>query len=163
LRLLPAVALAAFLSAAPQTADAVDVKPQAGSDGMITTGPVPSTIRYAVLLESGSAAIKLEIQPRPDPDWTLRQALIDLNGHPPVHVSAIGYADRVGSGAANKQLSLKRAATVRRALIEAGVSASVITIAGRGESDQAVPTPDGVPELANRRVELIVDFYPPDQ
>jgi outer membrane protein OmpA-like peptidoglycan-associated protein len=160
---LPTTTLVAFLSAASQTADAEDVKPQAGSDGMTTTDPVPSTIRYAVLFESGSAAIKLEIQPRPNPDWTLRQALIDLNGHPPVHVSAIGYADRVGSDAANKQLSLKRAAAVRSALIEAGVSGSVISIEGRGESDQAVPTLDGAPESANRRVELIIDFYPPDQ
>jgi hypothetical protein len=53
-------------------------------------------------------------------------------------------------------LSLRRADAVRAALIVGGISPDAITVAGRGESEPAVPTPDGVKEQVNRRVEIIV-------
>jgi OmpA-OmpF porin, OOP family len=34
--------------------------------------------------------------------------------------------------------------------------AAAITVAGRGESEPAVPTPDGVKEQGSRRVEVIL-------
>ena len=40
-------------------------------------------------------------------------------------------------------LSLRRADSVRAALIAGGVAADAITVAGRGESEPAVPTADG--------------------
>jgi OOP family OmpA-OmpF porin len=46
---------------------------------------------------------------------------------------------------------------VRTALISEGIPAASITVAGRGESDSAVPTPDGVPESKNRRVLIIIE------
>jgi OOP family OmpA-OmpF porin len=71
-----------------------------------------------------------------------------------VGVSATGYTDRSGSEEYNLALSLQRADAVREALIAGGVSAESITTAGRGESENAVPTADGVREQANRRVEV---------
>jgi OOP family OmpA-OmpF porin len=53
-------------------------------------------------------------------------------------------------------LSLRRADSVREALIAGGADANAITVAGRGESEPAVPTPDGVKEQANRRVEIVL-------
>jgi OOP family OmpA-OmpF porin len=53
-------------------------------------------------------------------------------------------------------LSLRRADTVREALIAGGIDANTITVAGRGESEPAVPTADGVREQANRRVEIVI-------
>jgi OOP family OmpA-OmpF porin len=41
-------------------------------------------------------------------------------------------------------------------LIAGGVPAEAITVAGRGESELAVPTADNVKEQANRRVEIIL-------
>jgi len=73
-----------------------------------------------------------------------------------VNISATGHADRSGSESYNMALSLRRADAVRAALIAGGVSADAITVAGRGESEPAVPTPDGVKEPANRRVEIIL-------
>ena len=73
-----------------------------------------------------------------------------------VGVSATGHADRSGSEDYNLALSLRRADTVREALIAGGVGADAITTAGRGESENAVPTADGVKEQANRRVEVIL-------
>jgi len=73
-----------------------------------------------------------------------------------VNISATGHADRSGSESYNLALSLRRADAVRAALIAGGLSGDAITVAGRGESEPAVPTPDGVKEQANRRVEIIL-------
>ena len=45
---------------------------------------------------------------------------------------------------------------MRQALIDAGIPADAITTAWKGESENVVPTADGVKEQANRRAEIIV-------
>ena len=70
--------------------------------------------------------------------------------------SVTGHADRAGSEEYNSRLSLERASVVRDALVGLGYSASEISLAGRGESEPAVATADGVREQANRRVEIII-------
>jgi len=67
-----------------------------------------------------------------------------------------GHADRAGPEDYNMNLSLRRANAVREALVSLGVNPANVSIAGRGEAENAVPTADGVAEQANRRVELIV-------
>jgi OOP family OmpA-OmpF porin len=83
-------------------------------------------------------------------------AVATAEKHGIVEYSVTGHADRAGSEAYNLDLSLRRANAVRDALIERGVKAGGISVAGRGEAEPAVPTPDGVPEAANRRVEIIL-------
>jgi OOP family OmpA-OmpF porin len=73
-----------------------------------------------------------------------------------VHVTDTGHTDRAGTEEYNTALSLRRADSVRDALISGGIPADAITVAGRGESEPAVPTADGVRKQANRRVELIL-------
>jgi len=73
-----------------------------------------------------------------------------------VQFSVTGHADRAGPADYNQELSLRRAQSVRDALIAEGVSRANISIAARGESEPAVPTADGVREQANRRVEIVV-------
>jgi OmpA-OmpF porin, OOP family len=84
------------------------------------------------------------------------QVLADAAKMGGVHISATGHADRAGSEDYNMALSLRRADAVREALIAGGISPDAITVAGRGESEPAVPTPDGVKEQANRRVEIVL-------
>ena len=86
----------------------------------------------------------------------LNQVLADAAKAGGVKISATGHADRSGSEDYNMALSLRRADSVREALIAAGVSADAITVAGRGESEPAVPTADGVKEQANRRVVIVL-------
>jgi OmpA-OmpF porin, OOP family len=86
----------------------------------------------------------------------LDQVLADAAKMGGVRISATGHADRSGPEDYNMALSLRRADSVREALIAGGVSPDAITVAGRGESEPAVPTPDGVKEQANRRVEIIL-------
>ncbi len=73
-----------------------------------------------------------------------------------VEFSVTGHTDRAGSEDYNLRLSLTRANSVKDALVARGVAASSISVAGRGESEPAVPTPDGVAEQANRRVVIII-------
>jgi OmpA-OmpF porin, OOP family len=67
-----------------------------------------------------------------------------------------GHTDRVGSERGNVRLSASRAEAVRRYLVDAGVPATIIAEAVRGEREQLVETPDGTAEPQNRRVELYI-------
>ena len=49
---------------------------------------------------------------------------------------------------------MKRANSVRDALIERGVDATLIKVEGRGEDELLVQTADGVREPANRRAQI---------
>lgn len=71
-------------------------------------------------------------------------------------ITLSGHTDTVDSAAFNKRLSAKRAQSVKNALVASGVSASKIKTEAMGESENAVPTADGVPEALNRRVEISV-------
>ncbi|SJZ45062.1 Outer membrane protein OmpA [Enhydrobacter aerosaccus] len=71
-------------------------------------------------------------------------------------VTATGHTDRSGPEDYNMALSLRRANAVKDALIRDGVKASDISVVGRGEAQPLVPTPDGVREAQNRRVEIVI-------
>lgn len=67
-----------------------------------------------------------------------------------------GHTDTVGSAALNRALSERRAEAVKAYLVRRhGVAASRLDVLGLGESMLLVPTPDGTPELRNRRVQII--------
>ena len=72
-----------------------------------------------------------------------------------VTVQVTGYTDTSGSAGYNQRLSERRAANVARILASMGVPPNAMTVAGRGENDLAVPTPDGVREPRNRRVTVV--------
>lgn len=69
-------------------------------------------------------------------------------------VVVTGHTDTAGTKVYNKRLSLKRANTVKDALVKLGVDPKLIRVEHRGEEDLMVPTPDGVREPANRRVSV---------
>lgn len=71
-----------------------------------------------------------------------------------VSLQVVGHADRLGNAADNMALSERRAEAVTKALIDAGVAGSDITTNFRGETENALPTPDGASEAQNRRVEI---------
>lgn len=72
----------------------------------------------------------------------------------PARVALAGHADRAGPEAYNMRLSERRARTVAAALTAMGVPAESLDIQWFGESQPRVPTPDGVAEPQNRRVEI---------
>lgn len=69
-------------------------------------------------------------------------------------LTVIGYTDAAGGSDFNMRLSLRRAESVRKALIAAGVPADRLSAEGRGKTDPLVPTKDGVREPQNRRVSV---------
>ena len=71
-------------------------------------------------------------------------------------IELTGHADRSGSPAYNQALSLRRAEAVKAELIGLGLSESEIVTMGKGEGAPLVPTPDGVREAQNRRVEIVL-------
>jgi len=71
-------------------------------------------------------------------------------------VQVTGHTDRKGALTDNDRLSLERARGVREFLIQRGIRAEMIIVAGRGEREPLIQTPDGVDEPQNRRVEVTV-------
>lgn len=87
----------------------------------------------------------------------LAKLVEDIKAAGEVSVVINGHADRAGSEAYNLKLSEHRAKFVESALIAAGVPARLLHYFAFGESDPAVPTPDGVREPRNRRVEIFIE------
>ena len=71
-------------------------------------------------------------------------------------ITATGHTDTSGSDAYNMALSLRRANAVKDSLVQNGVPAAAINAVGVGKAGLLVPTPDGVREPQNRRVEIVV-------
>jgi OmpA-OmpF porin, OOP family len=90
----------------------------------------------------------------PESQQTVAAILGEIAKRPAPEIVVIGHTDRVGSVPYNDALSLRRAERVRDELVKAGVPADRIRVAGRGEREPLVPTPDEVAEPRNRRVEI---------
>jgi outer membrane protein OmpA-like peptidoglycan-associated protein len=93
---------------------------------------------------------------RPDAETALNSMVSDIQGRQLAGITVVGHADRAGPEEYNMQLSERRSNTVAAELVAAGIPAQVIATEWFGETQPAVPTADGVPEQANRRV--VVDF-----
>ena len=72
-----------------------------------------------------------------------------------VKLQVTGYTDTTGSAAYNQRLSERRANAVATRLAALGVARSDMSVSGRGMNDLRVPTPPGVREPQNRRVEIL--------
>lgn len=86
----------------------------------------------------------------------LQQVKAELKARAAPEITAIGHTDTVGKDADNDTLSKERATTMKNVLVAYGVSGEHFTVAGRGERELLVLTPDGVDEPKNRRVEIYV-------
>ncbi|MBX3485590.1 OmpA family protein [Phenylobacterium sp.] len=73
-------------------------------------------------------------------------------------VQITGHTDTVGSSDANDRLSLKRAEDIRALLVKEGLPVENSKVAGRGEREPLVKTPDNTAEPANRRVEVVLRY-----
>ncbi|MNS58940.1 Outer membrane protein precursor [compost metagenome] len=76
----------------------------------------------------------------------------------PTRVLIVGYTDTSGSPAYNLGLSNRRSRTVADALVAQGVNGGVIALDGKGETNLAKPTADGVREPLNRRATIDINF-----
>ncbi|MBD9680839.1 OmpA family protein [Pseudomonas sp. PDM18] len=87
----------------------------------------------------------------------IRQDLNKVQG-----VEIVGHADPIGTAAANQRLSLQRAESIRRVLLEAGIQSDQLTATGRGSLEPVVQCNSGsrsaqiACNAPNRRVELVI-------
>jgi len=87
---------------------------------------------------------------------TIKQAAQAYKSKGNARITATGHTDTSGPEAYNMALSLRRANTVKDALVREGVPATAIAVIGRGEAGLLVKTADGVREPQNRRVEIVI-------
>ena len=80
----------------------------------------------------------------------------EIAKRPVPDVVVIGHTDALGSDQVNDALARQRAETVRAELIRRGVAPENIQASGRGKREPLIPTPDGIAEPRNRRVEIFV-------
>lgn len=118
--------------------------------GAVLGAQPPRPVSWVVHFVSGANELT------PESRVELDKLKLELPKRPAPEVTVIGHTDRVGAEAANDALSLQRAQLVRDILIAVGVAAQQIDVAGRGEREPLVVTPDEVDEPANRRVEINV-------
>jgi hypothetical protein len=92
----------------------------------------------------------------PQAEQTIGQAAAAFKQTGAARITSTGHADRSGPENYNMALSLRRANAVKDSLVRNGVPAGAIQVIGKGETQPLVPTPDGVREPQNRRVEIVV-------
>ena len=72
------------------------------------------------------------------------------------NIRVVGHTDSSGAASYNQALSQRRAKDARDELVRQGIQGSRITSEGKGESELAVQTGDGVKEQLNRRTEVLI-------
>ena len=80
--------------------------------------------------------------------------------YPTLRFNVEGHTDNTGSDATNNELSMRRAITVRDYLIQHGVAASSIDVAGLGSSRPIADNDTAETRARNRRVEIVVSGGP---
>ena len=114
---------------------------------LITEGKL---ISYGIYFDVNSDQLKMES------GATLKEIAQVLKDNPAVKISIVGHTDSDGDDASNLDLSKRRAANVKIALVEAyGIEASRIQTNGKGESQPLVPNENLSNKAKNRRVEFI--------
>lgn len=92
----------------------------------------------------------------PDSKVVIPNILAAVKRRGAISISVSGHTDAVGSIQFNDGLARRRAQTVSDILIQNGVNPAILKVTSHGEGNPLVPTPDGVAEPRNRRVEVIV-------
>jgi len=114
-------------------------------------GPARS---FRILFEFNRASLS------PEALRVVHEAAVTFRQTGSARIDVTGYTDTAGSSQYNLALSKRRAEAVKAALIAAGVPASSVGVSWHGEANPRVPTPDGVREPQNRRVEIVISPAP---
>ncbi len=109
--------------------------------------PEPVVLK-GVNFENDSAVLK------PKAKSILNDVAKSLKKRPDVKVTVAGHTDGRGSAEYNKMLSQRRADSVRKYLISAGVKASALKAKGFGEEQPVTTNDTSAGRAENRRVEL---------
>ncbi len=92
---------------------------------------------------------------RPDAKPALDELLGALKANADWKVSIEGHTDSTGNAAHNLDLSQRRAASVKIALVTAGIAADRLTTAGFGQTKPVASNDTAIGRAQNRRVEVV--------
>lgn len=92
---------------------------------------------------------------RPDAKPALDDLLGALKANPAWKISIEGHTDATGNAAHNHDLSQRRAAAVKTALVAAGIAAGRMTTAGFGQTKPIASNDSAIGRAQNRRVEVV--------
>ena len=125
--------------------DTTATGPQSSSTTTETPVLPPARIPFA----SGSAEIP------PGSTAVLDEVLRVMNENPNLRLEVQGHTDNVGEDVLNMRISLERAESVRRYLVEHGVAADRLVARGYGESRPTAGNGTAGGRSANRRIEFV--------
>ena len=91
---------------------------------------------------------------RPDAKPALDDLLGALKANPAWKISIEGHTDGTGNAAHNLDLSQRRAASVKKALVAAGIAADRMTTTGFGQTKPVASNDSAIGRAQNRRVEV---------
>ena len=111
-------------------------------------------LRVSVSSEASFDFDKAAIRPEFKP--TLDKVAKVLREDASVRIRVVGHTDSVGSESYNLQLSERRARATADYLISQGVSASQVTVEGKGESEPRADNATAAGRAQNRRVEIFL-------
>lgn len=77
-----------------------------------------------------------------------------LREHPRMRVEVAGHTDNTGSDAVNNQLSVERARSATRFLVDLGINRKVLTVHGYADSEPVASNASAEGRSLNRRVEM---------
>ena len=138
------LSLAACKPTAPPPAAAAPPPPP------VAAPPPPAAKQFIVYFEFDKSTLT------PEGSKVVQDAAAAYRATGSARVAVAGYTDLSGTQQYNIGLSKRRADTVRGALVRAGVPDGAIAESWHGKENPAVPTPDGVREPRNRRVEIML-------
>lgn len=107
---------------------------------LVVAPPAPPPVIEQISLSSDVLFEFNKAELRPEGQKKLDEIAERLKGANVQQIAAIGHADRIGSDQYNKELSEKRAASVREYLAKSGVDQSKVRSEGRGESEPVTGT-----------------------
>jgi len=113
-----------------------------------------ATIKQRIVMRGVNFAFNsAELEPAAGP--VLDQAAALLMSNPAVVVSVQGYTDAIGSDEYNQALSVRRAESVYRYLVNRGVDPERLRVEGFGKTNPVASNDTETGRAQNRRVELV--------
>lgn len=139
-------AAAAIVMATATSAQTPQPSPSPAAAAQTLPAKAPDSL--TVLFQSGSAAIS------PQGQAVLDQAARTYRDGKPIIMVVSGGTDSTGSAAGNLHLSQMRADNVLQGLVARGIPIERFQVLAKGETEPAVPAPEGTPEARNRSVQI---------
>ena len=128
--------------------------------GSIATSVVPGKLRHdPLILEKATLDFTFKFNSTEVNEKTasyLDDLAVALRDNPELRLMLVGHTDNVGSDAFNMKLSHIRAQRIKDYLVAKGVSASRISVAGKGMRDPLNDNGSEAKRALNRRVELTI-------